>query len=440
MTRTLTIKTNRIRSTTLVPALLQRLVAVSLLVSSFLAGRYGHNQLFLNSFGWILEWDPAAVVNTRDTAAAAATIFENLPFIPEHDYADNRDSGHHENNNSKDSVNRKLQLQPSFLASNTHNSGVGYMSNYTREQLIIDVHYVDADFAGSESLLTAAVLEFVRYMNLTMTSHGCITTHSINCVYALQEGHFTIIAWPKHGTLLVDVLLFHRRSMIEAFDKIKTLLAIPKSGAGKTPHVSWKYKKRGEPVIDATQNNTRSTFRGFLDEAPQRRNHVSSLHTGVHKVDINGSDVFDHRSTKDTSSINAACFSGHGRLMFIDGQSQSYHSGISSYYEALVHPALITHPDPQKILVIGDRNGGTLKEILKYEEITEVVLLNADMELTGAGEVYLSGGNSCRHIPFGSESSFHDKRVKVNYVNPVEWLIDLDEQSDNFDVVIIDYV
>jgi hypothetical protein len=51
------------------------------------------------------------------------------------------------------------------------------------------------------------------------------------------------------------------------------------------------------------------------------------------------------------------------RIIYLDGQIQSSLKGEIAYHEALVHPALITHPNPRRVAIIGGGEGATLREV-----------------------------------------------------------------------------
>ncbi|HEB35462.1 MAG TPA: hypothetical protein ENI18_06445 [Candidatus Aminicenantes bacterium] len=52
-----------------------------------------------------------------------------------------------------------------------------------------------------------------------------------------------------------------------------------------------------------------------------------------------------------------------GKVLFLDEKIQSAQIDEYIYHESLVHPALVTHPSPKSILVIGGGDGGALKEL-----------------------------------------------------------------------------
>ena len=51
---------------------------------------------------------------------------------------------------------------------------------------------------------------------------------------------------------------------------------------------------------------------------------------------------------------------------------------IDSYQEMIAHLALMSHPDPQKVLVIGGGDGGVLREVVKHTSVKEAVLCDID--------------------------------------------------------------
>jgi len=51
------------------------------------------------------------------------------------------------------------------------------------------------------------------------------------------------------------------------------------------------------------------------------------------------------------------------RNIYLNGQIQSSLKGERAYHEALVHPAMITHPNPKRVAIIGGGEGATLREV-----------------------------------------------------------------------------
>ncbi len=96
----------------------------------------------------------------------------------------------------------------------------------------------------------------------------------------------------------------------------------------------------------------------------------------------------------------------YGRALFLDGVLQSAESDEHRYHEALVHPALLSHPAPRRILIAGGGEGATLRETLRHGMVERTVMAELDRELV----------RLCReHMPAWSNGAFDDRRSKVVY-------------------------
>jgi spermidine synthase len=54
-----------------------------------------------------------------------------------------------------------------------------------------------------------------------------------------------------------------------------------------------------------------------------------------------------------------------GRFLVLDGKLQSAELDEALYHELLVHPAMLSHPAPKQVLIIGGGEGATLREVLR---------------------------------------------------------------------------
>jgi spermidine synthase len=93
------------------------------------------------------------------------------------------------------------------------------------------------------------------------------------------------------------------------------------------------------------------------------------------------------------------------------------------YHEMIAHAALNVHPDPQRVLVIGGGDGGTLREVLKHKEVQRAHLCEIDADVIRLCK---------KHLP-NLSCSFQDSRVEIFCEDGAEFV----KKRENFYQVII---
>jgi len=115
-----------------------------------------------------------------------------------------------------------------------------------------------------------------------------------------------------------------------------------------------------------------------------------------------------------------------GRALFLDGVLQSAQADEHRYHEALVHPALLTHPHPRRVLIAGGGEGATLRETLRHACVEAVLMAELDGELV----------DLCRkYMPKWADGAFDDPRSAVAF-GDARKLIERNRSA--FDVCICD--
>lgn len=115
-----------------------------------------------------------------------------------------------------------------------------------------------------------------------------------------------------------------------------------------------------------------------------------------------------------------------GLVVILDNKIQSTEVDEFVYHEALVHPAMITHPDPKNILIIGGGEGATLREVLKHPTVKRAVMVDIDKEFVHLCKKYLKKWH---------QSSFDDERVELIFTDAREYI---KKTNFLFDIIISD--
>ena len=123
--------------------------------------------------------------------------------------------------------------------------------------------------------------------------------------------------------------------------------------------------------------------------------------------------------------INTGSF---GVCLVLDGKIQSSEADEFVYHEALVHPAMLAHPRPERVFIAGGGEGATLREVLAHKTVKKAVMVDIDEEVV----------KLCRRfLPSWHRKAFDDPRAELHFADARKYL---EESSDEFDVIIIDLV
>ncbi len=72
--------------------------------------------------------------------------------------------------------------------------------------------------------------------------------------------------------------------------------------------------------------------------------------------------------------------------LYLNGNEQLCSRDELMYHEPLVHPAMSLHPHPVQVLVLGGGDGCAVREILKYESVSAITVVDLDPEMTKLGQ------------------------------------------------------
>ena len=115
-----------------------------------------------------------------------------------------------------------------------------------------------------------------------------------------------------------------------------------------------------------------------------------------------------------------------GRLMTLDGLTMLTSRDNFIYHEMMSHPALFTHSNPKKVVIVGGGDCGTLREVLKHEDVENVIQVELDERVTRVSE---------RFFPELCESNA-DPRAEFLFEDAIKWMENAPAESQ--DVIILD--
>lgn len=126
---------------------------------------------------------------------------------------------------------------------------------------------------------------------------------------------------------------------------------------------------------------------------------------------------FQHLAVIDTQQ--------YGRMLVLDGMVQTTVGDEFIYHEMISHVALVSHPHPRRVAVIGGGDGGAIREVLKHPMVEEATLVEIDERVIEVSRKYLP------EISCG----LSDPRVSVLVTDGIAHI---QETENYYDVVLVD--
>jgi spermidine synthase len=209
--------------------------------------------------------------------------------------------------------------------------------------------------------------------------------YGVSGVVVIQESHLAIHTWPEWGYSAVDLFTCGEIDAWISFDYLKNSFGSDSYSAIEIKRGSVNLLKRNDFKIseNPSRNNqwqnpdfhTRNVW--FTDKDEDQA--LSLRYTG----DI----LHDHQSPYQRVRILESY--KYGKILTLDNMVMTTQKDEYHYHEMISHIAMFTHHNPKNILVIGGGDGGTIREILRHENIDKVTMVEIDGEVIEACKKYL---------------------------------------------------
>jgi spermidine synthase len=132
-----------------------------------------------------------------------------------------------------------------------------------------------------------------------------------------------------------------------------------------------------------------------------------------------------HASQSNFQKIEIVESLDFGKMLILDNVINLTERDEFVYHEMLTHVAMFSHPNPQKVLIVGGGDGGTAREALKHPGVKGIQLVEIDEEVISV---------SRRYFP-SIAVSFNHPKVEVQIRDAVEYM---KETRERFDIILID--
>jgi spermidine synthase len=115
-----------------------------------------------------------------------------------------------------------------------------------------------------------------------------------------------------------------------------------------------------------------------------------------------------------------------GKLFRLDGCFMTSEKDEFFYHENLVHIAAVTHPQPERALIVGGGDGGSAEEILKHPSIKSVTLAEIDLAVVDISRKYLQAVH---------RGALEDPRLDLRIEDGFAYVRN---STDTYDLIVLD--
>jgi len=318
------------------------------------------------------------------------------------------------------------------------------------QHLLMDIRNVEEAFLASEERLAKAMLKVVGNCGLTLLSYHChgLAPAGVSCVGVLLESHVSFHTWPAEGVVTLDLFTCGAQSLLPIVETVEKLFGIPRNEDG--PETVWAYKVRGYGEETDAELADLFTFPiGTMTEYKKELVSIEKTRQFNQRIDVYDvlRPVFQNFEQYKRSLLDDGSYESRykeifapDRILFVDGVLQSRRSAEIPYHEALVHPAMVAHKSPKRILLLNCGGGAALREVLKHKSVEQVVMVEEEPDVIEISREFFPEYHDCSTIQGILPNCMNDTRVELIYSDVFEWTaIQYDMETEaEFDVIIMD--
>jgi spermidine synthase len=137
-----------------------------------------------------------------------------------------------------------------------------------------------------------------------------------------------------------------------------------------------------------------------------------------------GNRLFQEKSPYQTVEVFQT--EAFGKMLTIDSMVMCTEVDEAAYHEMIVHVPMQLHAGVRNVLVIGAGDGGTIRELMRYEQVEQVTMVEIDDAVVRASKEFLPG----------ISSAFGHEKLELRIEDGIKFL--QSATADSYDLIVID--
>lgn len=254
--------------------------------------------------------------------------------------------------------------------------------------ILVEFNSCNAEILNDVSAIEKCMVEAAQIAGATVinsTFHH-FSPWGVSGVVVIQESHLAIHTWPEYRYASVDLFTcgdsvdpwvsfeFLKKAFqanYSAIEMNRGSLAVIKKSDFQPTHI------RTEPSFDLKKGYQIDRNVWFTDKDENQA--LSLRYTG----DV----LFDEKTP--FQRVRVLDSYSHGKFLAINNMVMCSERDEAHYHEMIVHPIMQSLDKVKNVLVIGGGDGGTIRELFRYNYIEKVTMVEIDEAVIRASKTHL---------------------------------------------------
>jgi len=247
--------------------------------------------------------------------------------------------------------------------------------------------------------------------------------YGVSGVVVIQESHLAIHTWPEYQYAAVD--LFTCGDSVDpwiSFDHLKEVFLAKNYSAIEMKRGAINLLER----VDFDIKSIREEAKKHVNPGKYTRNVWFTDKDDNQALSLRYTGELLYDKTSNFQRTRVIDTYAYGKCLTIDNMVMCTEKDEYHYHEMISHPAMLSHSNIKNVLVIGGGDGGTVREVLKHNQIEKVVMVEIDKNVVEASKL---------HLPTLSQSFDHPK-LELKIEDGIKFAANAKPES--YDFIIVD--
>lgn len=260
--------------------------------------------------------------------------------------------------------------------------------NALGRHILVEFSGCNAEVLNDVSKIETAMIQAAQIAGATVinsTFHH-FSPWGVSGVVVIQESHLAIHTWPEYRYAAVDLFTcgdsvdpwVSFEFLKKAFEANYSAIEMNRGSLHVIQKTDFQPKTiREKPSFDLSKGVQIERNVWFTDKD---ENQALSLR-------YSGDVLFDE--TTPFQRVRVLESYSHGKFLAINNMVMCSERDEYHYHEMITHPVMQAHGSAKNILVIGGGDGGTIREVLKYNQVEKVTMVEIDEAVIRASKLHL---------------------------------------------------